>query len=343
MGSYQEFCQTTMQETIWCMRCPHCHKRWGGAFCEAWISEQVFQPAQPAPARIATRPFCHRCDGTIKEPSISFHPKCLADYVEGQQIVSSQPTPAGQELREDPLEHVRKILDSDNDWEDRQAAVYSYLDLQRLATPNTLRERLEGLHRWTFEEGGRVKHLVNLEDVRALLASAPAPAVRPEPICCEQCDKEITNNTYLCSECWNRVAPKSQPAPPVEARARYEEWRNSRWAGLGYVRNLDNDLWDGWQAAEQATMERAAQEWRTIVVGLPIIRKLLNGEDLSLETFHVSLIPDDVLFNAKPPAFAPQREPEQICSKCGAKTWSTTNGECDKCSGTVNAARNVSQ
>ena len=42
-----------------------------------------------------------------------------------------------------------------------------------------------------------------------------------------------------------------------------------------------------------------ADTWRTIIVGLPIIRKLLNGEDVSLETFKVNLIPDDVLWNAR--------------------------------------------
>src|ERR1700676_1419232 len=40
--------------------------------------------------------------------------------------------------------------------------------------------------------------------------SAPAavPAERPadEEICCEQCGEEITNKTYLCTNCWNRVA-----------------------------------------------------------------------------------------------------------------------------------------
>jgi hypothetical protein len=41
-------------------------------------------------------------------------------------------------------------------------------------------------------------------------------------------------------------------------------------------------------------------EWRTIIVGLPIIRKLLNGEDVGLETFRINLIPDDVLFNNRP-------------------------------------------
>jgi hypothetical protein len=39
------------------------------------------------------------------------------------------------------------------------------------------------------------------------------------------------------------------------------------------------------------------QKWRTVIVGLPIIRKLLNGEDVELNDFHINLIPDDVLFN----------------------------------------------
>lgn len=42
------------------------------------------------------------------------------------------------------------------------------------------------------------------------------------------------------------------------------------------------------------------KEWRTVIIGLPIIRKLLNGEDVELETFRINLIPDDVLFNNRP-------------------------------------------
>ncbi len=38
-------------------------------------------------------------------------------------------------------------------------------------------------------------------------------------------------------------------------------------------------------------------KWRTVIVGLPIIRKLLNGEDVELESFRINLIPDDVLWN----------------------------------------------
>lgn len=40
-------------------------------------------------------------------------------------------------------------------------------------------------------------------------------------------------------------------------------------------------------------------KWRCVVVGLPIIRKLLAGKDVVLETMRVSLIPDDVLWNAR--------------------------------------------
>lgn len=49
-----------------------------------------------------------------------------------------------------------------------------------------------------------------------------APVGKPCPICypailCEQCDKEITNKTYLCSECWNRVATRAaSPATPAD-------------------------------------------------------------------------------------------------------------------------------
>jgi hypothetical protein len=54
---------------------------------------------------------------------------------------------------------------------------------------------------------------------------------------------------------------------------------------------------------ESATSARAPQpeyqpkEWCTVIVGLPIIRKLLNGEDVTIESFHINLIPDDVLWN----------------------------------------------
>jgi hypothetical protein len=40
-------------------------------------------------------------------------------------------------------------------------------------------------------------------------------------------------------------------------------------------------------------------EWKTVIVGLTIIRKLLAGEDVELESIRVNLIPDDVLFNAR--------------------------------------------
>lgn len=48
--------------------------------------------ALPAPDR-SKGPSCHRCDGMIKEPPISFHPACLADYVAGQALA----TPMGSE------------------------------------------------------------------------------------------------------------------------------------------------------------------------------------------------------------------------------------------------------
>jgi hypothetical protein len=46
-------------------------------------------------------------------------------------------------------------------------------------------------------------------------------------------------------------------------------------------------------------MKIKSSRWRTVIVGLPIIRKLLNGEDVELETFKINLIPDDVLYNAR--------------------------------------------
>lgn len=53
-------------------------------------------------------------------------------------------------------------------------------------------------------------------------------------------------------------------------------------------------------ATLKAMREKQNPEWRTVIVGLPILRKLLNGEDVTLESFRINLIPDDVLFNARP-------------------------------------------
>lgn len=50
----------------------------------------------------------------------------------------------------------------------------------------------------------------------------------------------------------------------------------------------------------ESSPEYNNKEWRTVIIGLPIIRKLLNGEDVTLEEFKVNFLPDDVLFNNKP-------------------------------------------
>jgi hypothetical protein len=70
------------------------------------------------------------------------------------------------------------------------------------------------------------------------------------------------------------------------------------------------------------TGTKNADTWRTVICGLPIIRKLLNGEDVTLETFKVNLIPDDVLFNAKPKfidriVFSPQRIAAEAAAPVG--------------------------
>ena len=60
-------------------------------------------------------------------------------------------------------------------------------------------------------------------------------------------------------------------------------------------------------AEDDATLRRMQaeqKEWRTVIDGLPIIRKLLNGEEVELADFRINLIPDDVLFNNKPCAKA---------------------------------------
>ena len=43
-------------------------------------------------------------------------------------------------------------------------------------------------------------------------------------------------------------------------------------------------------------------ERKTVIVGLPIIKKLLAGEDVELESLRVNLIPDDTLFNNRTPS-----------------------------------------
>jgi hypothetical protein len=224
---------------------------------------------------------------------------------------------------------------------------------EALAQPDTLRERLEGLlslipkpdeyfyveHRGSGlnYRGAELRFVIDRrgsahegkssydnEDINewmkklakaALLASAPAPDVRPPahevsflmltstvgeggiPV------RERDERDKLAHQSGEHRADRNQtsapPAPPVGARARYEEWRNSRWAGLGYVRNLDNDLWDGWQAAEQAAMERACAE-------IEYQAGLQRNSDI--EIFLVSLAAKIRAFAS--PAAAAQREPE---------------------------------
>jgi hypothetical protein len=136
-----------------------------------------------------------------------------------------------------------------------------------MSQPDPLRERLEGLHRWTFEEGGRVKHLVNLEDVRALLASAPAPAVTPRCVGFPDCDGDLPGEAHsrkcplFDEDAWDqqieseariaeamRVEAAEQPAAPVEARADESqsvplEKLPAHWDGLeAYYQRLADDL-----------------------------------------------------------------------------------------------------
>jgi hypothetical protein len=39
-----------------------------------------------------------------------------------------------------------------------------------------------------------------------------------EGVACEMCDKEITNNTFICTNCWNRVAQKQSFTPQEPPR-----------------------------------------------------------------------------------------------------------------------------
>ena len=38
-------------------------------------------------------------------------------------------------------------------------------------------------------------------------------------------------------------------------------------------------------------------EWRTVIIGYPTIARLIHGETVELQSFMVSLIPDDQLLN----------------------------------------------
>lgn len=73
-----------------------------------------------------------------------------------------------------------------------------------------------------------------------------------------------------------------------------------------------------WQpAAPDAPIAGKGGDWRTLIIGLPTIRRLLNGEDVSIDSFKISLIPDDVLFNARParPSGTSARPEGCICSE----------------------------
>lgn len=48
------------------------------------------------------------------------------------------------------------------------------------------------------------------------------------------------------------------------------------------------------------TSTENASTWQTVIVGLPIIRKLMMGKDVTLESLKINLIPDDVLWNNRP-------------------------------------------
>jgi len=50
------------------------------------------------------------------------------------------------------------------------------------------------------------------DPVNCPICKADWTAPSAKPIFCENCYTEITNNTYLCSECWNGVAPKAASA-----------------------------------------------------------------------------------------------------------------------------------
>jgi hypothetical protein len=53
--------------------------------------------------------------------------------------------------------------------------------------------------------------------------------------------------------------------------------------------------------------DKPKQPWRTVIIGLPTLRKLLAGEGVDLPSQGINLIPDDVLWNAnkKDPDFPP--------------------------------------
>jgi hypothetical protein len=64
-----------------------------------------------------------------------------------------------------------------------------------------------------------------------------------------------------------------------------------------------------------------SDHWRTVIVGLPIIRKLLNAEDVTLNDCHINLIPDDVLWNNQPKREAPILPPRDEEPATTVKTY----------------------
>jgi len=59
-------------------------------------------------------------------------------------------------------------------------------------------------------------------------------------------------------------------------------------------------------AEDDATLKKMQQDasdkrdWRTVIIGLPIIRKLLAGEEVICPNFKINILPDDVLWNNRP-------------------------------------------
>jgi hypothetical protein len=146
---------------------------------------------------------------------------------------------------------------------------------------------------------------------------------------CEFCDDGWP---IMCAEC---IKKRQFPALPIQVpvtvrKELYEYVRDIIRGGMNADFHTDKILWicclsksaapapsgeeDQCATAVSATNSVAqpatgtisdtgtsdATTWRTVIVGLPIIRKLLAGEDVELQGLKLSMIPDDVLWNARP-------------------------------------------
>jgi hypothetical protein len=243
-------------------------------------------------------------------------------YDEADKVLSevirellAQPAPAGRQLREaDPDPWIRPcpriyLVQSSGSqvaYFNRESAerfiserekpeVYKLVEYVPLATPD-LRERLEAVKARMRKVGREIFcpraewqeefEKAFDEEMKTLLASAPAPAVTPPTV--DDALKQALENTREIREREAQAERPSaeimnmrlgQPAPPVEARAeqqiKWEKWlvdegclHMPRPGEPPQHAYMAHKAWDAaWQAAEQAAMERWLNEridWHSV-------------------------------------------------------------------------------